>query len=166
MKILETNRLLVRKIELHDADFILRLVNEPSFLSNIGDKGVTNLDEAKRFILEGAWTNQERSGYGQFIVELKDGGDRVGICGLLYRESLGVSDVGFALLPEYWGSGFAFEAATAMVEYGRATLGIETIVGLTSHDNLPSIKVLKKLGMKFDRDVKMSSDDPGTALFS
>ena len=166
MRIVETARFFVREITVEDADFVLRLVNEPSFVANIGDKSVRNLDDARRFILEGTWTNQERPGYGQFLIELKDGGDRVGVCGLLYRRSLDVSDIGFALLPEYWGRGLAYEAATELLEYGHSTLGIETIVGLTSHDNLPSIKVLKKLGMNFERDVKMSEDDPGTALFS
>ena len=166
MRILETARLSVRKLTVDDADFVLRLVNEPSFVANIGDRGVRNLEEARRFILDGTWTNQERSGYGQFLVELKDGGDRIGVCGLLYRSALDVSDIGFALLPEYWGRGLAAEAAAAVAEYGRSALGIERIVGLTSHDNLPSIKVLRKLGMAFERDVKMSEDDPGTALYS
>ena len=166
MEITETTRMNIRNLNVDDADFVLRLVNEPSFIENIGDKGVRSLDDARRFILEGSWTNQEKPGYGQFLIELKDGGDRVGIGGLLYRENLDVSDIGFALLPEYWGRGLAIEAALALMEYGHSTLGIETIVGLTSIDNQASIKVLEKLGMKFDRHVKMSDDDPGTLLYS
>ncbi len=166
MLIVETPRLHLRKLTTDDAEFVLRLVNEPSFVENIGDKGVRSLEDARAFILEGPWTCQEREGYGQFLVELKEGGFLIGICGLLYREALDVSDIGFALLPEHWGCGYAFEAASAVLGYGRSTLGIDTIVGLTSEDNLASIKVLEKLGMKFERIVKMSGDDPGTVLFA
>ncbi len=164
--IVETPRLRLCELTVEDAEFVFRLVNEPSFLSNIGDKRVRNLDDAKQFILEGPWTRQERHGYGQFLVELKERGVPIGICGLLYRKSLDVSDVGFALLPEYWKRGYAYEAADAVLKYGHSTLGIDGIVGLTSEENLASISVLQKLGMNFERIVKMSADDPGTVLYS
>ncbi|RKX31875.1 MAG: GNAT family N-acetyltransferase [Verrucomicrobia bacterium] len=166
MMIVEAPRLRLRELTVDDAEFVFRLVSEPSFLSNIGDKGVRNLDDARQFILEGPWTRQKRHGYGQFLVERKEGGVPIGVCGLIYRESLDVTDVGFAILPEYWKRGFAYEAAEAMVQYGRSTLGIDKIVGLTSEENLASISVLEKLGMKFERIVKMSEDDPGTVLYS
>jgi RimJ/RimL family protein N-acetyltransferase len=164
--IVETPRLRLRELKVDDAEFVFTLVNEPSFLSNIGDKGVRNLDDARQFILEGPWTRQEKRGYGQFLVELKESGVPIGICGLLYRDSLDVTDVGFALVPEYWRLGFAYEAADAVLNYGHSTLGIDGIVGLTSKENLASIRVLEKLGMKFERTVKMSDDDPGTVLYS
>jgi ribosomal-protein-alanine N-acetyltransferase len=166
MMIVETKRLLLREFNLEDAAFILRLVNEPSFVENIGDKGLKNLRDAERFILEGYWTNQECSGYGMFLVELKGKGDSIGGCGLLYRKVLDVTDIGFAFLPEYWNRGFAYEAAKAILKYGHSTLGVKKIVGLTSEDNLGSISLLKKLGMEFDKSVKMSDDDPGTVLYS
>lgn len=162
----ETPRLRIRELTVDDGEFVYKLVNEPSFLANIGDKGVRSLEDARRFILEGPWASHRDRGYGQFLVELKASGDAIGVCGLLLRESLGVSDVGFALLPQYWKRGYAFEAATAVMEYGYSSLGIDTIVGLTSEENTASIKVLKKLGMSFDRIVKMSDDDPGTVLYS
>jgi len=164
--IVETKRLILREIAVEDAEFVLRLVNEPSFVSNIGDKGLNNLHDAERFILEGYWTNQERSGYGMFLVELKGGGDPIGSCGLLYRKVLDVTDIGFAFLPEFWNRGFAYEAAEAMMKYGHSTLGVKKIVGLTSEDNLGSINLLKKLGMDFKKTVKMSDDDSGTVFYS
>jgi RimJ/RimL family protein N-acetyltransferase len=164
--IVETPRLHIRELTIEDADFVFKLVNEPSFLENIGDKGVRNLEDARHFILEGPWTSHRERGYGEFLVELKEGGDPIGICGLLFRESLNVSDIGCAFLPQYWRRGYAYEAACAVMEYGHSTLGIETIVGLASEENLASIKVLEKLGMSFERMVKMSDDDPGTALYS
>ena len=164
--IIETPRLHMRKLTIEDADFVFKLVNEPSFLENIGDKGVRNLEDARQFILEGPWTSHQERGYGEFLVELKEGGDPIGLCGLLFRESLNVSDIGCAFLPKYWRRGYAYEAACAVMEYGRSTLGIDKIVGLASEENLASIKMLEKLGMSFERMVKMSDDDPGTALYS
>ena len=166
MMIIETPRLRIRELKVDDAEFVFRLVNEPSFLSNIGDKGVRNLDDARQFILEGPWTCQEKRGYGQFLVELKEGGVPIGICGLIDRKFLDLTDVVCALLPEYWNRGLAFEASDAVLKYGQSSLGIDTIVGLTSEDNLASIRVLEKLGMKFERIVKMSDDDPGTVVYS
>ena len=164
--IVETARLRIRETTVDDAAFILRLVNEPSFLSNIGDKGVRDLVDAKRFIEEGPWRRGQRPGYGQFVVELSESGIPAGICGILYREALDVTDVGFAFLPEHWGCGYAFEAAEAVMRYGYSTLGVGKIVGLTSEENLPSIRVLKKLGMKYEQTVKMSDDDSGTVVYS
>lgn len=166
MKIItETNRLRLRKLEENDADFVFHLVNEPSFIKNIGDRGVRSVADAVQFIRESYWTNQKKPGYGQFLVELKENCHPIGMCGILYRDSLQVSDVVFAFLPEYWGKGYAIEAADAMCKYARSALGVDNIVGLTSEDNPPSIKILKKLGMKFERVVKMSADDPGTSLY-
>ncbi len=88
------------------------------------------------------------------------------MCGLLYRDALDVTDVGLALLPQYWKCGYAYEAAAAVMEYGRSSLGLDEIVALTSEENTASINLAKKFGMKFDRIVKMSDDDPGTALYS
>jgi len=164
--IAETPRLRIRELTVDDAEFIFRLVNEPSFLEHIGDKGVRNLEDARRFILGGPWASHRERGYGQFLVELKETGDPVGVCGLLYREALDVSDIGCAFLPAYWRQGIAYEAACAVMEYGRTTLGLEHIVGLTSEKNVASIKALEKLGMKFEKMVKMSENDPGTALYS
>ena len=163
---IETKRLTLRKMTIQDAAFIQRLVNEPSFIANIGDKGIRSLHDAERFVLEGYWTNQERPGYGMFLVELKDGGYSIGVCGLLYRKVLDVTDIGFAFLPEYWNRGFAYEAADAVLKYGHSHLGIVKIVGLTSEENPGSINLLKKLGMDFEKTVKMSDKDSGTAFYS
>lgn len=164
--IIETRRLIIRDLIVDDAEFILGLVNEQSFLENIGDKGVRSLEDARRFIVEGSWASHRDQGFGQFMVELKDGGVPIGVCGILYRDHLEVCDVGGAFLPEFQRCGYGFEAAQAVMEYGRSALGVEKIVGLTSQSNLPSIKLLEKLGMTFEKMIKMSDDDEGTALYS
>ncbi|MCP4897921.1 MAG: GNAT family N-acetyltransferase, partial [bacterium] len=112
--IAETPRLRIRELLVKDAEFVLALVSDPSFIENIGDKGVTDLESARRFILEGPWTRQEKPGHGQFVLELKREGVPIGVCGLLYRKLLDETDIGFALLPRYWRCGYAFEAASAL----------------------------------------------------
>jgi RimJ/RimL family protein N-acetyltransferase len=164
--IAETSRLQIRELTVDDAEFVLALVNEPSFLTHIGDKGVHSLDDARRFILDGPWKRNQKPGCGQFAVELKTDGTPIGVCGLLYRDSLDLTDIGFAFLPAHWRQGFACEAATAVMDYGRSTLGIKRIVALTSKENLASIALLEKLGMKFERMVEMSENDTGTAVYS
>ena len=164
--ITETPRLRIRELTVDDAEFVLALTNEPSFISQIADKGLRSPADAKHFILEGPWTSQQQSGYGQFAVELKESGDPIGICGLLFREHLNLTDVGFAFLPQYWRQGFALEAATAVMKYGNSVLGIKKIVGLTSDKNPASICLLEKLGLSLEKTISMSDDDPGTSVYS
>ena len=164
--ITQTRRTTLRELTPEDAAFILDLVNQPSFLANIGDKGVRTLDDAKRFILDGPWRRGQPDGYGQFLVELKSDRRPIGVCGLLYRERLDVSDVGCAFMPEFWRQGYALETATAVMEYGRSVLGVDKIVGLTAEHNHASIALLGKLGMRFEKTVRMTDYDPGTPLYS
>jgi len=164
--IIETERLSLHELTVEDAEFILDLVNQPSFLANIGDKGVRTLDDARRFILDGPWRRDQPAGHGQFLVRLKTAGTAIGVSGLLYRERIDVTDVGGAYLPEFQQHGYGLEAARALIEYGKTTLGVRQVVALTSEDNTASIALLAKLGMSFDRLVKMTDDDPGTALYS
>jgi len=164
--IVETPRTRLRDLAEADAEFVLRLVNEPSFLANIGDKGVRSLDDARAFIAEGPWRRGQPEGHGQFLVELRPGWEPIGVCGILYRETLDVTDFGCAFLPAYWRQGFATETIRAVVEYGRTELGLDRIVGLTAPHNQASIGILTKLGMTYEQTVKMRDDDPGTLLYS
>jgi RimJ/RimL family protein N-acetyltransferase len=164
MTVLETDRLLIRRLSVDDAPFILELLNQPSFLRFIGDKGVRNLADAVRYLETGPLASYERFGFGLFRVELKDTGAPVGMCGLLKRDTLPDADIGFAFLPEYWSAGYAFEAADAVMNYGRS-LGLGRIVAITSLDNDASIKLLGKIGMQFEGIIKLADDQPEVRLF-
>ena len=163
--ILKTDRLNIRWITLEDAPFILNLLNQPSFLRYIGDKGVRNLQDAVRYIETGPLASYERFGFGQFLVVLKNSGVPIGMCGLLKRDTLPDVDIGFAYLPEYWSQGFALEAATAVMNYARADLHLGRIVAITSPDNGSSIKLLGKLGLRFEQMIKLSEDQDEVRLF-
>ena len=152
MTLLETERLILRELTFDDAPFILTLLNEPSFIRYINDKNVRNLEDARQYMLNGPMASYARNGFGLYLVELKDPGVPIGICGLLKREDLPEADIGFAFLPDYWGKGFAFESASAVMNDARERLGLKRVLAIVSPDNDASIKLLEKLGMTFERD--------------
>lgn len=165
MTVIETERLVLRRLAPDDADFIVELLNQPSFLRYIGDKEVRNNADAVRYIQNGPIASYERFGFGLYLVELKESEVSIGICGLLKRESLPDVDVGFAFLPDYWSLGYAFESAVAVMNYGREVLGLRRIVAITSLDNDASIRLLEKLGLRFERLIKLSEDQSEVRLF-
>ena len=164
--VLETDRLRLRRLSTDDAPFLLELLNDPSFLRYIGDKGVRTPADACQYILAGPMASYERFGFGLYRVEEKDGGEPIGICGLLKRESLEDVDVGFAFLPAFWSNGFAFESASAVLAHGRRTWGLKRILDITSPDNEPSIRLLAKLGFRFERMARLSEETPEIEVFA
>lgn len=166
MRVLETQRLILRRVSVDDAEFILQLLNEPSFRKNIGDKGVRSIGDAIQYIETGPVASYDRFGFGIYLVVLKESGESIGICGLIKRESLADVDVGFAFLPSFWSKGYAIEAASAVVSYGKQVFGLGRIVAITTPDNAGSIKVLEKLGLRFERMIRLSENEPELKLFA
>lgn len=150
---------------LHDAEFTLRLLNEAGFLKFIGDKGVRTLDEARAYLSNGPLESYRRYGFGLYLACLRVDSTPIGICGLVKRDSLVDPDVGFAFLEEHWSKGYAAEAAAAVLSYAHDTLGIERIVAITAIDNWGSIAVLEKIGLTFDRRVRLADDGAELKLF-
>lgn len=165
MKVLETDRLILRQMSVDDADFMLGLMNDPSWLRFIGDRGVRTREDARAYILKGPIDMYDRLGFGMYLTELKEEGVPIGICGLVKRDFLADVDIGFALLPAFWGQGYAYEAAAAVMERGKAVLGLKRIVAITNPENQSSIKLLEKLGFKFDRMIRATADGPEIRLF-
>ena len=151
MKVLETDRLILRRLSIEDAAFILMLLNEPSYVQFIGDKGVRTLNDARDYILKGPMASYKKFGFGLYLTGLKDSEVSIGICGLLKRDSWPDVDIGFAFLPQFWSKSYAFEAASAMMAYGRDVLGLNRIVAIVSPANDRSIRVLSRLGFRFER---------------
>jgi RimJ/RimL family protein N-acetyltransferase len=165
MTVLETERLLLRPISVDDAEFILALLNEPSFLRYIGDKQVRNLEDARQYILNGPVASYERHGLGLLLVEMKGSQTPIGMCGLLKRDELPEPDIGFALMPDFWNKGLAFEAAAAVLQDARDRLTLQRILAITSLDNDASIKLLERLGFKFERITRLAPDREEIRLF-
>jgi len=166
MTVLETERLILRQFKPHDAPFILVLLNEPSFLRYIGDKKVRTLDDARQYILNGPAASYERYGFGLYQVELKDSHTPIGMCGLLKREELPQPDIGFAFVPDFWNKGFAFEAAAAVLTDARERLQLNRILAIVNPDNEASIRLLQKLGLSSEGNVKLAADRDEVKLFA
>lgn len=159
MIVLETERLILRHLARdEDAPFVLELVNDPSWLRFIGDRGVRTLDDARAYVDEGPAASYARHGFGLWAVVVRATGQPAGICGLLSRAGLDDVDVGFAFLPRHRGRGYAREAARAAVEIGRTRFGLRRIVAVTKPDNVASIGVLESIGMRFERSVTLAGD--------
>ena len=164
MHVLQTKRLDLRQIELDDAEFILELLNEPAFLQFIGDKGVRSLCDARAYILKGPVDSYERHGFGLYATCLRDQ-TPIGICGLVKRDGLAEVDIGFAFLSRYRAKGYAVESASAVVTHARRVLRLRRIVAITSPENFASIAVLEKIGLKFERMIKLDEQSPELQLF-
>jgi len=163
-KVIATQRLALRQLALNDADFILELLNEAAFLQFIGDKGVRTLDEACTYLRKGPMDSYERHGFGLYAVCLPDG-TRTGICGLVRRDGLADVDVGFAFLSRYHSRGYAVESAAAMLKFAKQVLGLQRVVAITAPENFGSIAVLEKIGLKFEKMVKVAEHGPELKLF-
>ena len=166
MKVLETDRLLLRWLNVDDAPFILELLNDPSFIRFIGDKGVRDLEGARDYILSGPVASYKQFGFGLYATELKESRVPIGICGILKRDTLPHPDIGFAFLPAHWNKGYAYEASAAVLEYARKHLGVDRVLAITTPDNDASAKLLVKLGLRFDRLIKLSEDADEVKLFT
>ncbi|MEP6902343.1 MAG: GNAT family N-acetyltransferase [Actinomycetota bacterium] len=195
MKILETERLILREIVESDDKFMLDLLNQPSFIKYIGDRNIRNLEQAREFIESRYQKSYAENGFGLYAVELKSEFVKsaientlvhsqvsaiesknqkpktksqipIGICGFVRRDSLPEADIGFAFLPQFERKGYAFESANAVMKYGREKLNLKRVLAITSQDNESSGRLLEKLGFKFERLIAQPHDAEELKLFS
>jgi len=166
MNVLKTARLILSRFTLEDAAFILELLNEKEFILNVGDKGVRTVEDACDYIQTGPQASYKEYGFGLYRVDLKETGEPIGMCGLLQRETLDHPDIGFALLKRYRGNGYAYESASAVLEYGRDELGLDRIDAIVSPGNQASIRLLEKIGFQFEGRVVLTDGAPEVKLLS
>jgi ribosomal-protein-alanine N-acetyltransferase len=164
--LLETPRLELRRLADGDAPFVLVLLNEPSFIRNIGDRGVRTLDDARAYIADGPVASYARHGFGLYLVELKAPRTPIGICGILKRDVLPEPDIGFAFLPAYWSQGYGLESASAVRDYARETIGLPRLLAIVNPANDSSIRLLEKLGFRFSSLTKLAADAPDVKLYT
>ncbi len=162
--ILRSERLELRELELEDDEFILKLLNDDGFLRFIGDKGVRTRDDAREYLSKGPIDSYRRYGFGLYLTSLR-GGTPIGMCGLVKRDALPDVDVGFAFLKQYWARGYAAESAAAVLAYGKEQLRLSRIVAITAPENCGSIAVLHKIGLRFERMIRLAGDSQELKLF-
>ena len=166
MLVLETERLRLRWYAEADAAFILTLLNEPSWIANIGQRNVHTLDDARSWIRERLIGNYEKQGFGFWAVERRADDALIGMCGLVKRDTLPAVDIGYAFLPAFWGQGYAREAAAACLAYARNTLGLRRVLAITGPDNAASAGVLEAIGMTYEDTRVLEGEERLTRVFS
>ena len=157
--ILETERLLLREFDEGDAPVFFALGSNPAITRYTGDGGLTGIEHALAVLRARPMADYAKYGFGRWACVLKESNRVVGFAGLKYLGDLQEVDIGYRLLPEYWGLGLATEASRAAVHYGFAHLGLEQIIGLVVPANVASVRVLEKIGLKFTGMVKNQGQD-------
>lgn len=165
MTLLQTPRLNLRELDKNDAPLLLAVLTDPDFLRNVGDRGVHTEEDARRYIIDGPLAMYHQHRFGMYKVELKDG-TAIGLCGLVKRDGLDDVDIGFAFLPAYRGQGYAFEAAEAVMDYGRESIGLKRIVAIAQPTNEASVNLLRKLGLHAEKTIKLPKDDEELLLMA
>jgi RimJ/RimL family protein N-acetyltransferase len=145
--IVETDRLLLREFDEGDAADYYALGSDPEVVRYIGISPFTRLEQALEVLRATALSDYRKHGFGRWACILKASSEFIGFAGLKRLDDLGEVDVGFWLLPTFWGRGFATEAGRAALNYGFDVLKRERIIGLVDPANLASVRVLQKLGM-------------------
>lgn len=163
--VLDTERLTLRRLCGDDAPFIVDLLNDPSFIRNIGDRKVRTLDDARAYIANGPVAMYERFGFGLFLVMLRETGTPIGICGLLKRDTLNDIDIGFAFLPAYWSMGYAIESARGVKDWAATALGVKRLVAIVLPTNKPSVRVLEKMGFAAETTIRLTEDGEELCLY-
>ena len=163
---LETERLNLRRLTLADAGLMLAVWNDPAFLEHVGDRGIYTLPAAEDALKKGAFKLYEEFGYGPFRVALRQNDEAIGTCGLFRREGFDDADIGWSILPEYCGKGYAREAASAVLQYAWDTVGLTRLIAFISAENLPSIGLAKKLGLRYEGQTRLVGDDEDVCLYS
>ena len=158
MIICETERLIIRQFKKTDAPFYVNLVNTPSWLKYIGERNIHNQGDAEEYLQNTIMKAYDKLGFGFYLVKEKSIDKAIGTCGLIKRDELEFVDIGFAFLPEYESNGYGFEAASAIINYGKNDLKLNVISAFCTKDNLKSIHLIQKLGFHFDKKIQISDE--------
>ncbi len=164
-EILQSERLCLRELMLEDALFIIELTNSPAWLRFIGDRNTKTEALAKAYIERVGIKNYEKFGSGLYLVELKDAKISIGLCGIMHRQTLENPDIAFAFLPQFEGKGYAYEIASSMMNYAHKVLNINALMAIVLPENIRSIRLIEKLGMKFVKAFRFEDDTDELLLY-
>lgn len=145
--LLRTPRLYLREMQPDDAPQALLLNADPEVLRYTGDAPFADEAAARRFLEQ--YDHYRRYGFGRWAVCRQEDDAFLGWCGLKYTEDAAEHDIGFRFFRQYWGQGYASEAARACISLGFEAFQLTEIVGRAMQENTASVKVLEKIGLKF-----------------
>jgi RimJ/RimL family protein N-acetyltransferase len=166
LNVIETERLNLREVTEADAPFVLEVLNDPDFVRYIADRGVRTPEEARRYVAEKFTAAYRRDGFGLWLVEPKDSRAPAGLCGLVRRDTLPDVDIGYAFLPAFRSKGYAYESAAAVLAHARDAVGLKRLLAITNPDNAASVRLLEKLGMRFEGLVRLPPEESEVKLFA
>ncbi len=161
----ETERLSLRKMTEHDAPFLFDLLNSEGWKKYIGDRNIQTFEDAEHYITKKLNPNFDTFGYGYMVAVRKSDQVPIGICGILKRDGLDLSDVGFALLPNFEGQGYAYEMTISMIEYCKSNFDVHHLCGITLPENVKSIQLLEKIGLTFKKNINIPQDNETLMYF-
>lgn len=156
---IETPRSMLTEVTATDAPFILELMNSKGWLEYIGDRKIDSLSDAQTYIQNSFVNSYEKRGFGMYKVSLRNSFLPIGLCGLVTRPELDKIEIGFALLPEHSGKGYALEAGKATIQYAQQVLDIQEIYAITLPHNTSSKNLLSKLGLVLEKGIKLRGED-------
>ena len=161
-----TPRLRLDPLQDDDAHFIWTLLNDPGFKRWIGDRGVRTPADAPAYLRKGPWATYDAHGFGLMRVALREGGEPVGMCGLLRRDWLPQPDIGFSFLQRHCSQGYGREAAAAVLRDGEERLGVREVGAIVAPDNAASIGLLQRLGFEYRHPVTPPGEEREIAFYS
>lgn len=145
-------------MSLEDADLILELYNMPNFIKFIGDRNIRNLEDAEYYIQSKFLPQFEKLGFGNYLIVLKEGNQKIGGVGIFEREGLDIVDIGFSVLEKFEGKGYMFEAAQKVKSIGMNDFGLKKVSAITTKDNISSQKLIERLGLRFQKYVTLPNE--------
>ncbi|MEM8510646.1 MAG: GNAT family N-acetyltransferase [Bacteroidota bacterium] len=152
MKILETDRLLLREITPEDFDDLFSMNSDPQIMKYVGDGSVRSHEQMinELDVLISHYTR--KPGLGIWATELKTNRCFIGASGLVYYDNTPEIEIGYRMQKEFWNNGYATEASRGLLEYGFTQLNLEKIVSSAHVDNIASRRVMEKIGMTYIDD--------------
>jgi len=159
MIIATTERLILRAFELEDAPFIFEIMNTSSWIENIGNRNIHNTEDACNYLENKLIASYKEYDFGHYHLIRKEDNCSIGMCGLVKRPELEDVDLGFALLPKFERKGYAYEASLAVIKFAKTVLKLEQLCAVTIPSNIPSIRLLEKLGFQFEKEIDSSNDE-------
>jgi len=162
---LETDRLCLRHFTFEDAPFIIELLNEQSYIRNIGDKKVRTPDDAKNHLTNGPMDSYNKNGFGLYCVELKETRTAIGTCGLLKRDFIEFMDIGYAFLPQFWSKGYAYDATAGLLKHSKKAFDLSKVAAIVNSDNDSSIRLLEKLGFFYQKMISLPETQKTVQLY-
>lgn len=157
-------KVVLRKFSVEDAPFIYELLTSPSWLEHIGDKGIRDEADAISYIKDVLLRDYAVHGFGMYAIVTEKDKITVGMCGCKQRDYLAHPDVGYALLPQHTGNGYAHASCLQVIDIMKNSYHLSLLYAITSPNNDKSRRVLEQLDFQFEES--MENDGTHLELFS